>query len=107
MIERAEALGEPTDDPLLLFSVLYGFWVGNRMAFKGDVACELAEQFHVLAQNQSATVPRMIGHMLMGISLVLVGDVADGRAPSRSRDCAVRSRRASSRWRLDLATTSG
>ena len=77
LIERAETLGEPIDDPLLLFSVLYGFWVGNRMAFKGDVACELAEQFHVLAQNQSATVPRMIGHMLMGISLVLVGDVAD------------------------------
>jgi class 3 adenylate cyclase/predicted ATPase len=79
LIERAEALGEPIDDPLLLFSVLYGFWVGNRMAFKGDVACELAEQFHVLAQNQSATVPRMIGHMVMGISLILVGDVSDGR----------------------------
>lgn len=79
LIERADALGEPIDDPLLLFSVLYGFWVGNRMAFKGDVACELAEQFHALAQSQSAAVPRMIGHMLMGISLVLVGDVAGGR----------------------------
>jgi predicted ATPase len=80
LIERAETLGEPIDDPLLLFSVLYGFWVGNRMAFKGDVVCELAEQFHDLAQRQSATVPRMIGNMLMGISLVLVGDVADGRS---------------------------
>jgi predicted ATPase len=27
LIEHAEALGEPPDDPLLLFSVLYGFWV--------------------------------------------------------------------------------
>ena len=80
LIEQAEALGGPADDPLMLFSVLYGFWVGNRMAFKGDVAGELAEQFHVLAQNQSAPVPRMIGHMLMGISLVLVGDIGDGRA---------------------------
>jgi predicted ATPase len=79
-IEQAEALGEPADDPLVLFSVLYGFWVGNRMAFKGDVACELAEQFHLLAQNQSASVPRMIGHMLMGISFVLTGNIADGRA---------------------------
>jgi hypothetical protein len=26
-IEQAEALGEPPEDPLLLFSVLYGFWV--------------------------------------------------------------------------------
>jgi class 3 adenylate cyclase/predicted ATPase len=80
LIERAEALGESTDDPLLLFSALYGFWVGNRMAFNGDVACELAEQFLVLAQNQSATAPRMIGHMLTGISLVLVGDLAGGCA---------------------------
>ena len=27
LIEQAEALGEPPEDPLLLFSVLYGFWV--------------------------------------------------------------------------------
>jgi predicted ATPase len=26
-IERSEALGEPIEDPLVLFSVLYGFWV--------------------------------------------------------------------------------
>ncbi len=78
-IEEAEALGEPPEDPLLLFSVLYGFWVRSRMAFKGDMACELAEQFHRLAQKQNSTVPPMIGHMLMGISLVLVGSLADGR----------------------------
>ena len=80
LIEQAEALGEPPEDPLLLFSVLYGFWVGNRMAFKGDVARELAAQFLALAQDQSGTVPLMVGHLLMGISLVLVGRPADGRA---------------------------
>jgi hypothetical protein len=100
LIERGEAMGEPTDDPLLLFSTLYGFWVGNRMAFKGDVACELAGQFLVLAQNQSATAPRMIGHMLSGISLVLVGNATGGRAhldrvvtlydPSEHRQLATR-----------------
>lgn len=79
MIAAAEALGETVDDPLLLFSVLYGFWVGNRMAFKGDVACALAQQFLVLARKQDAAVPQMIGNMLTGISLVLVGDVANGR----------------------------
>ena len=26
LIEQAAALGEPPEDPLLLFSVLYGFW---------------------------------------------------------------------------------
>ncbi len=79
LIEKAEALGEPSEDPLVLFSGLYGFWVVNRMAFKGDVVCELAAQFQALAQNQTTTVPLMIGHLLMGISLALVGDIAAAR----------------------------
>ncbi len=29
LIEQAETLGEPPEDPLLLFSVLYGFWVAT------------------------------------------------------------------------------
>jgi hypothetical protein len=33
LIEQAEALGEPPEDPLLLFSVLYAFWVANLVAF--------------------------------------------------------------------------
>ena len=36
LIEQAEAMGEPPEDPLLLFSVLYGFWVANYVAFNGD-----------------------------------------------------------------------
>lgn len=79
-IDQAEALGEPAEDPLILFSVLYGFWVANRMAFNGPAVCELAEQFQALAQKQTATVPVMIAHMLMGISRTLVGDPANGRA---------------------------
>ena len=37
LIEQAEALGEPPEDPLALFSVLYGFWAANLVAFNGDV----------------------------------------------------------------------
>jgi hypothetical protein len=37
LIEKAEALGEPLEDLLLLFSVLFGFWVANYLAFNGDV----------------------------------------------------------------------
>jgi predicted ATPase/class 3 adenylate cyclase len=80
LIERAEALGEPPEDPLVLFSVLYGFWVVSRMTFKGDVARGLAAQFQALAQDQRATVPLVIAHLLMGISLLLTGDIAAGRA---------------------------
>ena len=67
LIEQAEALGEPPEDPLLLFSVLYGFWVANYVAFNGDAMRELAAQFLALAEKQGATVPLMIGHRLMGV----------------------------------------
>ena len=80
LIEQAEALGEPPEDPLLLFSVLYGFWVANYVAFNGDVLRELAAQFLALAEKQGATVPLMIGHRLMGTSLLFTGDIAEGRA---------------------------
>jgi predicted ATPase len=80
LIEQAEALGEPLDDPLLLFSVLYGFWVASYVAFNGDAVRELAAQFLTLAERQGTTAPLMIGHRLMGISLLTTGDISEGRA---------------------------
>ena len=79
LIEQAEALGEPIEDPLLLFSVLYGFWTATFVAFNGDVMRELAVQFLALAEKQEATGPLMIGHRLMGHSLASTGDIARGR----------------------------
>ena len=79
LIEQAEALGEPSEDPLLLFSVLYAFWVASYVAFNGDVICNLATQFLALAEKQRATVPLMIGHRVMGTSLLTTGDIAEGR----------------------------
>jgi class 3 adenylate cyclase len=79
LIEQADALGEPPEDPLLLFSVLYGFWVANFVTFNGDVVRNLAAQFLALAEKNGATVPLMIGHRLMGSSLLLTGDIAEGR----------------------------
>ncbi len=79
LIERAKVLGEPPEDPLLLFSNLYGFWVTNYVAFNGDVIRELATQFLALAEKYEATVPRMIGHRMMGCSLASTGDLAQGR----------------------------
>jgi predicted ATPase len=78
-IEGAEALGEPAEDPLVLFSVLYGFWVANLVAFDGKAVHELAVQFLALAEKQTTTAALMIGHRLIGISLLLTGDIADGR----------------------------
>jgi class 3 adenylate cyclase/predicted ATPase len=80
LIEQAEALGEPPEDPLLLFSILYGFWAANFLAFNGDALRELAMQFLALADKQRATGARMIGHRLMGTSLLFTGDIVKGRA---------------------------
>jgi predicted ATPase len=79
LIERIEALGEPLEDPLALFSVLYGFWVANYVAFNGDVVCSLATEFLANAEKRRATVPLMIGHRIMGASLLYAGDIVQGR----------------------------
>ncbi|SDM94148.1 adenylate/guanylate cyclase domain-containing protein [Afipia sp. GAS231] len=80
LIEHAEALGDTTDDPMVLFAVLYGFWVASRMSFQAEVTCELAAQFQALAEQRQARTPVMIGHLLMGISRVLAGELAVGSA---------------------------
>jgi predicted ATPase len=80
LIEQAEALGEPPEDPLLLFSVLFGIWVANLVAFNGDVLRALAAQFLTLAEKQGAAVPLMIGHRIMGTTLAFTGEIMEGRA---------------------------
>jgi predicted ATPase len=79
LIEQAETRGERPEDPLLLFSVLYGFWVANYVGFNGDALRTLTAQFLALAGKQGATVPLMIGHRLMGTSLMARGDIAESR----------------------------
>ena len=79
LIEQAEALGEPPEDPLLLFSALYGVWTANYVASNGDAVRELAAQFLALAEKQGATAPLLIAHRIMGISSACTGDIAKGR----------------------------
>ena len=79
LIEQVGALGEPLEDPLLWFSVLYGFWAANLVAFDGDALRNLAAQFLALAEKQAATIPLMIGHRLMGTSLLCTGNTMAGR----------------------------
>ena len=80
LIEHAEALGEPPEDPLLLFSVLYGVWTSNYVASNGDAVRDLSAQFLALAEKHGATGPLLIAHRIMGISLATTGDIAKGRA---------------------------
>ena len=79
LIERAEALGERPEDPLLIFSILYGVWAANFVEFNGHLLCELSAQFLARAEKHGATIPLAFGHRLMGISLAWTGDIAEGR----------------------------
>jgi predicted ATPase len=75
LIEQAEALGEPPEDPLLLFVVLYGAWAAAGFAFdNGDIVRELAAQFLTLAEKQRAAIPLMVGHRIMAVSLLTTGN---------------------------------
>jgi predicted ATPase len=80
LIQEAESQGEPPDEPLLLFSVLYGFWVANYVAFNGDVIRELATQFLTLADERQATLPLVAGHRLMGASYLHAGEIGKARS---------------------------
>jgi predicted ATPase len=80
LIEHAEALGERPEDPLLLFSVLHGFWAANMAAFNGDVVRQLATQFLALAERQGTTAPLLLAYRIMGPSLLLAGHIKEARA---------------------------
>jgi predicted ATPase len=79
LIEQAEIVGEPGEDPLLLFSVLYGVWTSDYVAANGDAVRDLSEQFLALAEKQGATAPLLIAHRVMGISLAFIGEIAKSR----------------------------
>jgi predicted ATPase len=49
------------------------------MAFNGDVSRDLAAQFLALAEKQRATGSLMIGHRVMGMSLLYSGDIVESR----------------------------
>jgi hypothetical protein len=78
-IEQSEALGEPPEDPLLLFSALYGVWVANYVAFNGDICRDLAAQFLTLAEKKRATVPLLMAHAIMGHTSLTGGDFNKAR----------------------------
>jgi class 3 adenylate cyclase/predicted ATPase len=77
LIEQAEALGEPPEDPLLLFSALDALVNANLNTFNGDVARERAAQFLALAEKQGSKVPLVRAHRAMGTTLLYTGSFAE------------------------------
>ncbi len=79
LIERAEALGEPSDNPLLLFRVLESLWQASYTTYNGDELLKRAAQFLALAESKGAIIPLIMGHRVMGTSLAWTGDIVEGR----------------------------
>jgi predicted ATPase len=80
LIEQADGLGEPPEDPLLLFSVPHGFYIANLWAFNGNVLRSTAAQLLMLAEKQGTTAPLLIALRSMGLSLLLTGDLLNALA---------------------------
>ena len=80
LVEQAERLEEPAEDPLLLFSLLNGLWTANIVSFNGDAACGLATEFLTRAESQNVAGPVADGYRLVGTSLLMTGDIEGGRA---------------------------
>src|SRR5258705_4170690 len=57
LIEQAEALGEPPEDPLLLLSALDALFQTELVAFDGAVVSEEAAKLLALAEKQRGKVP--------------------------------------------------
>ncbi|WP_076858739.1 adenylate/guanylate cyclase domain-containing protein [Bradyrhizobium mercantei] len=80
LIEQAEALGNPPEDPLMLFSALYGVWTANYVASNCHAMRELSAEFLALAEKQGTTAALLIANRIVGISLACTGDIAEGRS---------------------------
>jgi hypothetical protein len=79
LMERAEARGEPADDPLALYEFLQGAFLANVAAFSGEVAREFAAQALALAEKQAATTPLMIGQARNGTRRIFIASPVKSR----------------------------
>jgi predicted ATPase len=79
LIEEGEARGEPLQDPLLLFSVLYGRWLASAIAFNGPISRDLASEFLAIAEKQNAEAPLVIAHRIAGQTSAWSGDFVTAR----------------------------
>ena len=78
LIERAEALGETPEDPLIFFSALYGLMSANVVAFNGDMVRQQAADFLALAEKEKTTAPLLMANRFMGLALLYTGEPIRG-----------------------------
>jgi class 3 adenylate cyclase/predicted ATPase len=74
LAERGEPATRPLEDPLLQFSIMYGLWVARYVAVDVNMMRSVASQFLTQAERQPLSAPRLVGHRLMGTSLLMHGE---------------------------------
>ncbi|MET3843596.1 adenylate/guanylate cyclase domain-containing protein [Bradyrhizobium sp. OAE829] len=79
LIEQAEALGEPPEDPWLLFGTLITLLDSHIVNFNGDLARESAAHIMAFAEKMGGTEPLRLAQQLLGLVLLLSGNMAEGR----------------------------
>ena len=75
-----KAIGEPPEDPLLLFLLLTGYVVANGVAGNVEACRDIATSILSLAEKQQASAPLVLGHICVGYSLLLGGEITEGKA---------------------------
>jgi len=76
---RALELAEGVSEPDLLFPLLYRRWVTHNIWAQHAVARDAAEQFLKLAGRQPRRDLRMMGHRILGITLLFCGELVAAR----------------------------
>jgi len=76
LLERSQQLVTETGSrgSALHFSVLYGIWVVAYVSGNATRLLRLAREFQSLAESQATSGPRLIGHRILGASLMVVGN---------------------------------
>jgi tetratricopeptide (TPR) repeat protein len=76
---RARELCQQVDETSHLFLVLYGLWVFHLVRAELQTAYDLAEQLLSLANRQQAPALFLEAHLVLGLSLFYLGDLAPAR----------------------------
>ncbi|MBV8737962.1 MAG: AAA family ATPase [Alphaproteobacteria bacterium] len=79
VLDHARSLIVETEaaDTILYFSVLYGLWVAHYLGHEPAAALRQGNEFLSLAQAQTQSGLLLVGHRLVGSSLIFTGNYRD------------------------------
>ncbi|MFN3347925.1 AAA family ATPase [Pseudorhodoplanes sp.] len=76
---RARSLCLQLNKPGEYFQALYGLWGHAWMSGNNDQALSMAKEFLIRAEGTSDAVPLMVGHRVMGSTLLSIGEFEQSR----------------------------